>query len=219
MEKLIEKLQSEEKAFLSSKCLVLNNVVIQPKEIEAYYYKEGEFEDKSVHRNELQQNNKEHFYVHRNGLKKESSYKGGNRSGVDFVVSDEDNVYYSYLIRCAVVNGELVVGPHKVLEAIKKHCHFNSYDEIENKQIEVKDQQQSCAVLFSERINLSTGFVDCELRAILCDEYYKESTYRGKEAIIVDYLLKEVKKGLSAEQAREEVKKYLTYVPSKIKQL
>lgn len=52
---IIKKLQNEAYQFLKKK-LVLNGIAILPKEIEVYYYKEGEFEDKSVHQNELQTN-------------------------------------------------------------------------------------------------------------------------------------------------------------------
>ena len=51
MEKLIERLQNEAKQFLTKSTLVLNNVIISPKEIEVYYYKKGVFEDESVHKN------------------------------------------------------------------------------------------------------------------------------------------------------------------------
>lgn len=61
------KLQNDAIQFVSQIKLILNGAVIIPKEIEVYYYKEGEFSDESVHRNELQQNNMNHFYVHRNG--------------------------------------------------------------------------------------------------------------------------------------------------------
>ena len=86
----IKRLQNEAGCFLTETKLKLMNVSIQPTEIESYYYKIGEFEDTSVHRNDLQKNNKNHFYVHRRGVKSTDKYKGGNRGGLDFVVSDND---------------------------------------------------------------------------------------------------------------------------------
>ena len=61
--------QNKMAEFLTNSKLVLNGIVIQPTEIEVYYYHAGEFEDKSVHQNNLQQNNARHFYIHRYGVK------------------------------------------------------------------------------------------------------------------------------------------------------
>lgn len=55
---------------------MLKGVSVLPKEIEVYYYKNGQFEDTSVHRNDLQKNNKNHFYVHRRGTTQSDKYKG-----------------------------------------------------------------------------------------------------------------------------------------------
>ena len=67
---IIERLQNEAKLFLTKTKLMLSGVSILPKEIEVYYFKKGEFEDTSVHRNDLQKKNKNHFYLHRNGTSK-----------------------------------------------------------------------------------------------------------------------------------------------------
>ena len=128
----IERLQNEAKHFLTETKLILNGVSILPKEIEVYYYKEGEFEDPTVHRNKLQQNNKNHFYVHRWGKTKNDKYKSGNRAGMDFVVSDDENTYHSYLIRSAVINGKLVIGPNKVLKRMLEANPNLSYEELES---------------------------------------------------------------------------------------
>lgn len=213
----VERLQNEAKLFLTGFRLVLNGVFIKPKEIEVYCYEEtGDFKDSSVHRNELQKNNKNHFYVHRNGLKKSDSYKGGNRAGLDFVVSGNENTYYSYLIRSVVINdGKTVVGPNKVLKAIQNACGFSSYDELEAKIVELVSDDASNDVLFSKRINLGENakeYIDCELRAVLCDDLFIDSKYPAKEKMIVDFLKNETK-----ERSIVYAKDKLGYVPSEIK--
>ena len=40
---------------------------------------------------------------------------------LDCVVSDTEDVHFSYLIRSALVNDKRAIGSHKVLEAIMKY--------------------------------------------------------------------------------------------------
>ena len=145
---IIERLQNEAKQFLKETKLMLNGVSILPKEIEVYYYKEGELEDTSVHRNDLQKNNKNHFYVHRRGKTPTDNFKGGNWGGLDFVVSDDENIYYSYLIRSAMIDDRPVIGPHNVLESVLKHCKLDRMA-LENEPIDLLTNHLSCDVLFS----------------------------------------------------------------------
>lgn len=209
----IKKLQNDAAQFLSKK-LVINGVTISPKEIESYYHKVREFEDSSVHRNELQKNNKNHFYVHRYGLTKSDKYKGGNRAGLDFVISDEENTYYSYLIRSAMINNELIVGPNNVLKKILEICNISCKD-LENVNVELVTNNNSGIVLFSERINLGKNaceFRDCKLRAVVCDEFFKESKYPKKEKMVIDFL-----DGKNNEYAQIFAKDKLGYIPSKFR--
>ena len=219
----IQKLQAEARSFLTESVLVLNGLSICPKEIEVYYYEKGVFEDNSVHRNDLQRHNKNHFYVHRCGTKSSDSYKGGNYVGIDFVVSDTDDVYFTYLIRSAIVNDEMVVGPHKVLMAIQRHCNL-SYSEIESETIEVVHRYANSDVLFSNRINLGKTvddeFYECKLRAVLCDELFRVNKYPAKEKMVIDFLMEKVQAHrITNEQALLYAKDNLGYIPSSIKAL
>ena len=218
--KIIKRLQDEAKLFLTTKNLIMEGIVIIPKEIEVYYYKEKEFEDDSVHRNELQKNHRNHFYIHRRGKKNQDAYKGGNRAGIDFIISGDNNVYYSYLIRSAVINGQLVVGPHKVLVEIKSASNLR-YTDIENKEVVLASNNTSDdVVLFSKRINLgknvSEDFLNYRLRAVLCDELFSGSKYPKKEEMIINYVLGQE---MTNEQASYYAKKHLGYIPSSIKNL
>jgi hypothetical protein len=222
-QEMCQKLQEEARLFLTESVLVLKGISIRPKEIEVYYYEKGCFEDNSVHQNDLQKNNKNHFYVHRCGTKSSDSYKGGNYAGIDFVVSDTDDIYYTYLIRSALVNEEMVIGPHKVLEAIQKHSNLN-YQEIESETIEVVQSNANCDVLFSSRINLGKTvddeFCECKLRAVLCDELFRESKYPAKEKMVIEFLMEKVQAHcMTNEQASHYAKNNLGYIPSSIKAL
>jgi hypothetical protein len=214
---VIVRLQNEAMQLLQKSKLVFGEIEIFPKEIEVYYYKEGEFMDNSVHRNELQKNNSNHFYIHRKGKSKYDAYKGGNYPGIDFVVSDDDNMYYSYLIRSAVVNGKLVVGPHKVLLAIKAACNF-SFEEIESKMVEQVPIDNPNVALFSRRVNLGKrvfeDYKNCSLRAVLCDDCFKGSKYPYKEEMIRNYISKEK---MPQEHALNFAKDFLGYIPSFVK--
>ena len=137
-EQLVYRLQHDAAIMLKENTLFLNGITIIPKEIEIYYYENGVFEDGSVHQNELQQNNQNHFYIHRWGTKKTDSYKGGNYPGIDFVVSGTKDVYYTYLIRSAIINEKLIVGPHKVLMEIMAEGRFKGFEDIENNLVQIQ---------------------------------------------------------------------------------
>ncbi len=214
MENIIVKIQDDGRCFLT-KTLVCNEVLIQPTEIEPYYYQKGVFEDESVHQNELQTNkHKNHFYIHRWGTKQSDSYKGGNRVSLDFVVSDDADTYYSFLIRSAIINGEPpVVGPNKVFRKIKEVCHLDEKG-LESMPIKLVPNKYDCDVLFSKRINLTKGFIDYDLRAVLCDDNFKSSRYPLKEKMVVDFI---TQNNMPQDLAMEYAKDKLGYIPSSIK--
>ena len=220
-QEIVKKLQIEAELFLKNSKLVVNGIEIFPKEIEIYYYQKKVFEDGSVHRNELQSNRPNHFYIHRNGLNCENPYKPRNRAGVDFVISNRDNVYYSYLLRSAVVaDGNPIVGPNNLLKAISEKSGLSKYSDLENTIVKVEPTDIPYDVLFSKRINLGKNaneYLEEDLRAVLCDESFKISKYSGKEKMIVDFLSK--RNRIGRENACKYAKEYLGYVPKDIKTL
>lgn len=220
-EEIIKRLQLDAAEFITKWNLLLAGVVVMPKEIEIYYYKEGEFKDNSVHRNELQEMNPNHFYIHRMGLKKYDKYKGSNYAGLDFVVSSENGVYYSYLIRSAVVNNTLVVGPNNVLNAIVAETNLTK-EEIESKVVDKLPCDNVYDVLYSTRINLgktvSDEYLQSKLRLVLCDELYLQAKYPAKEKMIVDYLCDKLnQQDITMEEATMFAKQKLGYIPSSIR--
>ena len=207
----IKKLQNEAVQFLTKSKIVLKGIDILPKEIEVYYYEvNGSFKDCSVHKNKKQMNNKNHFYVHRKGTEESNLYIGGTRGCLDFVVSDNENVFYSYLIRSAVINGEIVVGPNNVLRKILEVSNLEKSD-LENTLLELKSYDNPNDILFSKRIGLgkkANNYIDCPLRAIVCDEFY--SRYKGKEKIMIEFLsnsikLQEITKAQAFKYAKEKL--------------
>ena len=205
-------LQRQASEFIQGNYLLVNNVAIYLKEIEVYYYEQGKFEDYTVHQNNLQSNNKYKFYVHRYGQEKDSSYKSSlknNRGGCDLVVSDSDNIFYSYLIRSIVINGKLVVGPRKSLNAIVENTGF-SYEELEKVNIKIVPFENHHDVLKTSRIGLGNPsededplFKHAKLRLIICDEYFKEKNgYKLRTNAIDDFLKEQLNDGkITKEQA------------------
>lgn len=222
-EDVVNELQSSVMGFISGYKLGIGGTVIEPKEVEVYYYKEGVFEDNSVHRNELQMMNSNHFYVHRMGMRQQDKYKGWNYAGVDLVVSNQSGVYYSYLIRSAVVDNNLVVGPNKVLNAILVASKLTK-EEMENTPVDMLACDRRYDVLFSKRINLGIKVKDkfrsCKLRAVVCDEFFRSAKYPAKEEMIYNYIYDKFNsQEMTKAEALVYAKEKLGYVPSLIRML
>ena len=220
---LINELQSRVMEFMLGFNLRIGGTVIEPKEVEVYYYKHGEFDDNSVHRNELQAMNPNHFYVHRMGTRQQDKYKGRNYAGVDLVVSNQSGVYYSYLIRSAVVDNNLVVGPNKVLNAILVASKLTK-EEMENRPVDMIACDRRHDVLFSKRINLGVKvndkFRSCKLRAVVCDEFFRTAKYPAKEEMIYNYVYDKFNSQVMTKaEALFYAKEKLGYVPSLIRML
>ena len=212
----IKWLQKEAIEFLKNHYLVVNGVEIYPKEIEVYRYeKEGEFKDVYVHRSDNQKNRHYKFYVHEKG-----------RGGCDLVISDSDNVYYSYLIRSVVIGGELIVGPLNSFDAI---CAKTGLVEkgLEDANVTVKDYKNDHNVFTDTRIGLvpnkedkDLAYLNAELRFILCDDYYKpRAHYRNRERALTNFMLQKLASHeMTKDEVIKEANEYLGYVPKSLKE-
>lgn len=182
---ITNELQQRATNFLQSFSLRVNGTSIYLKEIEVYYFEEGVFEDYTVHRNELQADNKHHFYIHRRGRSKSAQPITGTRGGCDFVLSDSANVYFSFLIRSIVIDNELVVGPRNSLNAILRHTNL-TYNDLERVEVELVQDVYEYDVLVTPRVGIGNPTTDedkffetAELRFILCDEFFREKDKRS----------------------------------------
>lgn len=223
------RLRKEASDFIQGNYLLVNNVAIYLKEIEVYYYEAGKFEDYTVHRNQLQRNNKHKFYVHRYGQKVDSSYKSSpknNRGGCDFVLSDTDNIYYSYLIRSIVINENPVFGPRNSLNAIIENTGL-SYEELEKAEVKVVPFENHHDILKTSRIGLGNPnegenplFKEAELRLIICDEYFKEKNgYKRRTEAIDNFLIECLKEGkMTKEEAIKYSKDWFEAVSTKLRE-
>lgn len=218
--------------FLRCKYFIVSGIKIYPKEIEVYYYEQGAFEDYTVHRNELQENHKNSFYVHRYGKEADSPYKSSpknNRGGCDFVLSDKTGAFYSLLIRSIVINGELFVGPRKSLNAILDKTGL-SYKELESTIVIVAQEPVNCDVFATSRIGLGNSdkqdsllYKNAKLRFILCDKYFKETDknnvgYKKRTEAIDDFLRNNIESGkMTKEQAADYSKHWYGAVSKEFK--
>lgn len=209
-------LQKEAIEFLKNHYLVVNGAEIYPKEIEVYYHDEkGAFKDVYVHFSEKQKNRHYKFYVHEKG-----------RGGCDLVISESDNVYYSYLIRSVVIDGELIVGPLNSFDAICAKTGL-SEKKLEENEVSIKDYKNDHNVFTDTRIGLvpnkenkDLAYLNAELRFILCDDYYKpRAHYRNRERALTNFMLKKLASHeMTKDEVVEEAKKYLGYVPKSLKE-
>ncbi len=201
-------LQNKAKEFLLQYKLMLGKVEIIPKEIEVYYYKEGEFEDSAVHQKPQQTKKyKNHFYIHR--YKSSDFYKSGRHVCVDFVVCDEENAFYSYLIRSAVINGEPIYGPNNTLRKIKEVGKYDN-EALEEQEIKVVPCQNNYDdIAYTKRFGLGNSveewFKNCKLRFVVLDDCFKGGKYKDKKIIILDYI---EQKKCAKEEMKEICEKY-----------
>jgi len=203
-------LQKNATKFLQNYYLMVKDVAIYPKEIEAYYFKSGIFEDCFVHQNDMQANRYLHFYIHRYGETEESLYIEGTRGGCDLVISNEDYTYYSFLIRSIVIDDKLIVGPRRSLNAILSKTNFTN-DSLEQAEVKLMPCEKTSIVLPCKRIGLgdyNNEYKDAELRFILCDDYFKKKDpdsnagYPKRTDAIDNYLKNKLQVGeYSKEQA------------------
>ena len=209
------KLRKKASDFIQGNYLLVNNVAIYLKEIEVYYREEGKFEDYSVHQNMLQRNHKYKFYVHRYGKEIDSPYKSSpknNRGGCDFVLSDTDSIYYSFLIRSIVINDNPVFGPRKSLNAIIKETGL-SYEELEKAEVKIVPFDNHHDILKTPRIGLGKPpkdedkiYQEAELRLIVCDKcFHEKNGYKRRTEAIDNYLKEQLKDG---KMTKEEAIKY-----------
>ena len=121
-----------------------------------------------------------------------------------------------------MINDKLVIGPHNVLESILNHCKIEK-DALESEIVELVPNDVSCDVLFSKRINLGKNagqFLECKLRAVLCDDYFKTSKYPAKGIMIVDFLIDKVhSQQMTQEQASMYAKQKIGYIPYEIQRI
>lgn len=213
---IVKRLQDEMRYFLHNTVLEINGVTICPYEIEAYYYKEGEFEDCYVHCNDMQKvEHKGHFYVHRKGKSEQDAYTGGNRCCLDYVVG-EKGAYFSFLLRSASVesNGksELYIKPNILLNIILTATGLGNKD-LEKTKIDVKKKKNNDRVFFSTRFGLSGDgkFANALLRAVRNGPHLKQG-YPGKEKIAYDHYIR-LKNGLNEDDIKDEIREIFGYLP------
>lgn len=120
-EEIIVKLQTIMSLFIHNYQLEVNNKIIKPIEVEAYYFKSNIFEDKYMHCDPLQlgiskdgENRFGHPYFH----KMNNALKTGNYKGMDICLSNSTDAFFSLLIRSAEIDGERIYGPSNCVKEI-----------------------------------------------------------------------------------------------------
>lgn len=159
--KIEEKLQHIMIYFLQNFSLKVNDKIVKPIEVEAYYFKTNIFEDKYVHCEKGFQDN--HFgklYFHKmNGVLKTGNYKG-----MDVCLSDEDDIYFALLIRSAKIDDKAIYGPSNCVKEIfgEDEIYKMKCEEEQKKNVLLKNEDSNNAdkISFGERYGLSKSPAD-----------------------------------------------------------
>ena len=210
-------LQEINKKLLTEYAIKVGDLTIEPLLVEAYYYCEKKFEDKSVHAaysdsnaptyrlaRKRQKDNFGELYVHY-----------GCKDGIDVVLSNGE-YYLSILIKNALVNGEFKK-QCAISEAICGNCDkCNECDkglqckyygekvlEEKNSNIEGKD------IVFLARKGIKGDLADKKLAALPIGEIRKHPFTPGESAttLITNYINEQLKSGCAEEAKLKELAK------------
>ena len=102
----VKKLQEIGISLINEYEIHVGNRIIKPLLVEAYYYHEGKFEDASVHSAEKSQANTYKLARERQKNHFSQLYIHYGRSGLDIVLSQKNDYYLSFLLKCSLVGGD-----------------------------------------------------------------------------------------------------------------
>lgn len=159
---------------LLKKRLKVDDVIIEPLWIEAYYYNEKKgFIDESVHRNDQQKDKFCELYFHHS--------KGDQRSGVDICLSNGD-YYLSYLLKYTLVDGNFTT-QSKLHDKI-----FDKYSQ--NKSISILDKNidNQREIAITQRVGINNSSYRNERLAFVPINLIKEYPFDNKENIVKSYI-------------------------------
>lgn len=183
-ENLIAKqLQKINDLFLTQYKLHIDNIDIIPLETEIYYHKDNQaFEDKMIHKNELQKNRFGQLYFHRYKKKDrndETNTINITRGGVDICIS-KGNYYLSILLRMAIINKELISGINKI-----QQIFYSQISDKKEKREKLKGLEKNKKELIIKR-NKTNDTIYHQLR--IQSGVYKKGEKYTLNSIILKYL-------------------------------
>lgn len=151
--------------------ICVGNLTIEPMLVEAYYYHDKKFRDKSVYSAKDKDSNDVKYARSRQQKNRGKLFIHYNDWGIDVCLTDSDDYYLSYLIKNALVNGEWQTQKQIGLEVCQKCSKYNECKSIWDcqynnvvvlKKVSPKDQE----TIFVQRKGLTSGFVDEKLAAL-----------------------------------------------------
>lgn len=186
--KIVKKLQEVNNCFLTEYKLKFKyegkTINIIPIETEIYYQNENIdkkiFEDKMIHKNELQQKRFGQLYFHRKGILKDNKILCATTKtwgGVDVCLSDSDDYYLSILIRSAFITRDIKVFKNNIEEkiyfvsGIRKICNTikNFFNPQEN------------LLKFFGKIEDKTNIIQAQEGEINTDNIFYQQRISGKD--------------------------------------
>lgn len=165
VDNVVSSIQSLSECFLRNYHFAIGNVKVLPIEIEAYYYKHGQYMDTCAH------DDKERF-------KFDGIYTHNHHGHICFdVCLSIGDTHFSFLIRSARIAGSVEVEkfmPSQVTDAIEQSSHIVLSSSITNVIRKNNQPRSNEYVMFSKRINLGDNvedkFRNAPLRAVIAQD-------------------------------------------------
>ncbi len=206
-EKQIKILQNINTLLITDYEFRIDEDIIKPLWIEAYYYKENKFEDDNTHKDKKQKGDDRFgkLYFHEKG-----------RGGVDICLSC-GNYYLSFLIKYACVNGVFKSQTSLYSYLLKKYKKEYAENLFVLEKIP-EDEKNHTEIFYSIRKGLTKKSFKYEELAALTGINNKEyrfcyATGFGKEKIMTDYM-----KTHPSEDTLEKWKDLLGWIPRKVRE-
>ena len=158
---IVKQLQEIGEIILTQYVVKVDNIIVEPLWVEAYYFNENNFTDCNTHQRDKQKNRFNKAYFHEEG-----------RGGFDVCLSLNNNYYLSFLFKYTLI--DLQDGSEK---KFKKQTEI--YDSIGKTEEEIKDienlenimkpRNKECQIAYTERVGLTKGcFKGGKIGTILC---------------------------------------------------
>ena len=193
---IIKKLQEINAFLLKNYCVQIDRFKIIPLLIEAYYYKEGIFEDENTYKvDERQEDSFRRLYFHR----------GPQSDGIDICLSDEKGYYIAFLIKNALLIDEnsrekLFVTQANLFYELQKRLGKEVLWSFDNKDclqindnkdcllINDDDKREEYIIANYKRKNTNKPPYNNEYLASLPINLIKNYPFENKEVIVKGYL-------------------------------
>lgn len=214
---IVKQLQEIGEIILTQYVVKVDNIIVEPLWVEAYYFNKNNFPDCNTHQRDKQKNRFNKAYFHEEG-----------RGGFDVCLSLNNNYYLSFLFKYTLI--DLQDGSEK---KFKKQTEI--YDSIGKTEEEIKDienlenimkpRNKECQIAYTERVGLTKGCFKGEKLALFCVEDIRkhikiiDQSTKDKIALVAEEYIKNYKESHSIDECKLECKNKFGYIPDNVRKL